>query len=65
MDVHDARGAEPILGRQRSGDELHVTHEAWVEFQTESRDALWQQHVVDPILQVRVFTPDMQVAVGC
>ena len=64
VDVHDARGAEPILGRQRPGDELHAADEAGVEFQAESRDAFGQQHVVDAVLQVRMFPPDMQVAVG-
>ena len=54
--------AKPELCGQSAGHERNVIGEASLEFLAETRDALGYQHVVDAVLQVRVFAADMKLA---
>ena len=63
VNVHDPRGAESILGRQRPGDQARVVYEAGAQFLAKSGNALRQQHVVDAVLDIGVLAPEVQVSV--
>ncbi len=62
VDIDHTGGAKAVLGRQRSGDEVQIVHETRVQFLAEAGDALGQKHVIDPILQISVLTPYVQLA---
>ena len=64
LDVNDARRAETVLRRQRAGNELHGVNETRIKFEAETGNAFRQQHVVDAILQVRVFAANVQAIGG-
>ena len=64
MNVDDPGRAEPVLGRERSGNELHGAHEMRVEFQPEAADPLGQEDVVDAVLEIPVLAADVEIAIG-
>ena len=64
MNVHDTRGAEPVLGRQGTCDEVQTVHEPGTQLLAKAGDTLRQQYIVDPILQVGVFASQVQASIG-
>ncbi len=61
-DVDDPGGPQAVLGRQRAGDQVDVAGEAGAEGLAEHGDALRQDHVVQPVLDVGVVAPDVQLS---
>ncbi len=60
--VDKPRRAQPILRRQRAGDERQRADEARVHDLREAGHAVGQQDAIDPILQIGVLVADMQAA---
>ena len=59
--VDDARGVEAVLRGQRPGDQRNAAQQPRVELLPKAGDALGNQHVIDPVLQVRVLAAHVEL----
>ena len=48
-DVHDTRRAQPVLRRQRAGDQAQAADPAGIQVLTKCAEAVGQENAVDPI----------------
>ena len=64
LDVDDSRGAIAILGGKRAGEQRRIAHHSGVEHWGEGCETPRQQNPVDPVLDVGVLAPDVQLPVG-
>ena len=64
MDIHHASRAEAILRRQGTGDEMQRVDNARAQFLSKTRNAFWQEHIVNSILKVGMLAAKMQPAVA-
>src|SRR6266404_3301933 len=64
LDVDDARRAQAILCRQRTGDELRLAGEAWTEALPKYADPFRQDDAVDAVLEVRVLVAHVDLTEG-
>jgi len=63
-EVDNTCGAQPILGWQRSIEQVQIPDEAGLQHWTQARDALGEQDAIDPVLHVRVFVADMEIGIA-
>ncbi len=61
-DVDDPGGAQAILRRQGAGEQVDVGRQAGAEGLAEHRQALGEDHIVQPVLDVVVVAADVQLA---
>ena len=62
LDVHHAGGLEPILRRQRTGDQRHAVGKAGLERLAEHRQPLRQFDAVEPVLHVGMLAAQVDLA---
>ena len=61
MNVDYPGVAKAELRRKRAGDERNAICKTRLEFLSESGNAFRQEHIVNAVLQVRVFAPDVKL----
>src|SRR5439155_10607825 len=61
VDIDNAGGAKSELCGQSASNERNVVREAGLQFQAETGNTFRQEHVVNAVLQIRVFAADMKL----
>src|SRR5258707_14754300 len=62
VDIDYAGVAKSKLCRQRAGNKRNVVREAGLQYLAKTRNTFRDQHVVDAVLQIRVFAADMKLS---
>ena len=63
-DVDEGGGPQPILRRQRPGDERRGAGEGCLDKLRKTGNAVRQENAIDAILHIGVFIADVEIAAG-
>ena len=61
VNVEHTGGSKTELRRQCSGNQRNIIRKPGLQFLAKTRNTFGQEHVVDPILQIGVFTSDVKL----